>query len=170
VKPNGTGDIHGVEGCHVIENAGFDTASRVAIVASRYHADIVQKLVDGAFAEVLANGIAVDRITLCVVPGAYELPMAAKRFASQNRYGAVITLGCVIRGETPHFDFVCAEASRGCTLVSLETNCPVAFGVLTVETREQALARAGGAVGNKGAESAAAALELAGMLKGIRTL
>ena len=170
MKAAETGDIAGRDGCHVIEHADLDGAIRVAIVASRYHANIVQKLVDGAFDELLAAGLTVDRITLCVVPGAYELPMAAKKFATQHRYAAVICLGCVIRGETPHFEYVCAEAARGCTLVALETGVPVAFGVITAETMDQANARAGGAAGNKGAESAAAALELAGMLKGIRTL
>ena len=170
MKPAEAGEIVGRDGCRLIENAGIDPAARVAIVASRYHASVVQRLVDGAFDELAAAGITTERTTLCVVPGAYELPMAAKRFASQSRYAAVICLGCVVRGETPHFEYVCAEAARGCTLVSLETGVPVAFGVLTVDTMEQALARAAGPAGNKGAESAAAALELAGMLKGIRTV
>ncbi len=144
----------------------LDPASRVAIVASRYHADIVQPLVDGAFAELAEAGIGPDRVTLCPVPGAFELPLAARGFAAAG-YAAVICLGCVIQGETPHFTFVCAEAARGCTLVALETGVPVAFGVITALTHAQAEARAGGAVGNKGHEAAAAALELAGVLRAI---
>jgi 6,7-dimethyl-8-ribityllumazine synthase len=169
VKAANTGDITGRDGCHVIEPGALDPEIRVAIVASRYHTGVVQKLVDGAFDELLSAGLTADRVTLCVVPGAYELPMAARKFAT-HRFAAVICLGCVIRGETPHFDYVCSEAARGCTLVALETGVPVAFGVITADTMDQATARAGGAAGNKGAESAAAALELAGMLKGIRTL
>ena len=169
MKPAEAGDITGRAGCNVIAPAPLDGAVRVAIVASRYHAGVVQKLVDGAFDELLEAGLTPDRITLCVVPGAYELPMAAKRFATQSRYAAVICLGCVIRGETPHFTYVCSKAARGCTLVALETGVPVAFGVITADTMDQALARAGGPAGNKGAESAAAAIELAGMLRGIRT-
>jgi 6,7-dimethyl-8-ribityllumazine synthase len=145
-----------------------DPASRVAIVASRYHADIVQPRVDGAFAELAEAGIGPERVTLCPVPGAFELPVAARGFATSG-YAAVICLGCVIQGETPHFTFVCAEAARGCTLVALETGVPVAFGVITALTHDQAAARAGGAVGNKGNEAAAAAIELSGVLRAIPT-
>ncbi len=137
--------------------------ARIGIVASAYHGDIVQRLVDGAFAELATAGIGAERITLCVVPGAVELALSARRLA-RDGHAAVICLGCVIQGETPHFDFVCAEAARGCTLVALETDVPVAFGVITAGTRAQAEARAGGSVGNKGSEAAAAALGLAGVL------
>jgi len=153
-------------GARVVAPGALAADARVAIVASRYHADIVGRLVDGAFAELAAAGIGPERVTFAAVPGAFELALAARRLAGQG-HAAVITLGCVIRGETPHFDYVCAEAARGVTLASLETGVPIAFGVITAGDRAQADARAGGAVGNKGIEAARAALELAGVLRGI---
>ena len=168
MRSDGSGALAAPAGARVVAGLEPDPASRVAIVASRYHADIVQPLVDGAFAELAEAGIGPERITLCPVPGAFELPIAARGFATAG-YAAVICLGCVIQGETPHFTFVCAEAARGCTLVALETGVPVAFGVITALTREQAVARAGGAVGNKGNEAAAAAIELSGVLRAIPT-
>jgi 6,7-dimethyl-8-ribityllumazine synthase len=159
------GPLTAPAGAHVITAQPLDAAARVAIVASRFHSDIVQQLLDGAFAELERQGVSADRVTLAAVPGAFELPIAAKRFAAQPRYAAVIALGCVIRGETPHFEYVCSEAARGVTLAALETGVPIAFGVITADSRDQALARAG-----KGAEYAAAALELAGMVKGVRAL
>jgi 6,7-dimethyl-8-ribityllumazine synthase len=168
VRSDGSDDFAAPDGARVVEPAAPDAGMRVAIVASRYHGDLVQRLVDGAFAELAEAGIGPDRVTLAPVPGAFELPLAARRFATTG-YAAVICLGCVIQGETPHFTFVCAEVARGCTLVSLETGVPVAFGVITADTRAQAEARAGGAVGNKGNEAAAAALELAGVLQALPT-
>ena len=167
MRSDGSEDLAAPAGARVVAGGAPDPASRVAIVASRYHADIVQPLVDGAFAELAEAGIGPDRVTLCPVPGAFELALAARRFATTGDYAAVICLGCVIQGETPHFTFVCAEAARGCTLVALETGIPVAFGVITASTREQAEARAGGAAGNKGREAAAAAIELAAVLRAI---
>ena len=166
MRSDGSGGLAAPAGARVVEPVAPDPAARVAIVASRYHGEIVQRLVDGAFAELAEAGIGPDRVTLAPVPGAFELPLAARRFATTG-YAAVICLGCVIQGETPHFTFVCAEAARGCTLVALETGVPVAFGVITAITREQAEARAGGAVGNKGNEAAAAALEMAGLLRAL---
>ena len=169
MRTDGSGVLAAPAGARVVAGRELVPASRVAIVASRYHADIVQPLVDGAFAELADAGIGPDRVTLCPVPGAFELPIAAKGFATAGGYAAVICLGCVIQGETPHFTFVCAEAARGCTLVALETGIPVAFGVITALTHAQAMARAGGAVGNKGNEAAAAAIELSGVLRAIRS-
>ncbi len=168
MRSDGSGALAAPAGARVVAGHAPNPPSRVAIVASRYHADIVQPLVDGAFAELADAGIGHDRVTLCPVPGAFELPVAARGFATAG-YAAVICLGCVIQGETPHFTFVCAEAARGCTLVALETGIPVAFGVITANTHEQAAARAGGAVGNKGSEAAAAAIELSGVLRAIPT-
>jgi 6,7-dimethyl-8-ribityllumazine synthase len=167
VRSDGSGALDAPAGARVVEPAELDAAARIAIVASRYHNDIVQRLVDGAFAELAEAGVGPERVTLAPVPGAFELPLAARRFATDG-YAAVICLGCVIQGETPHFTFVCSEAARGCALVMLETGVPVAFGVITADTRAQAEARAGGAVGNKGNEAAAAALELAGLLRGLQ--
>ena len=166
MKSDGTGALAAPAGARVVEAAELDPSARVAIVASRYHGAIVQRLVDGAFGELAEAGIGPERVTLAPVPGAFELPLAARRFATTG-YAAVICLGCVIQGETPHFTFVCAEAARGCETVMLETGVPVAFGVITAGTRDQAEARAGGAVGNKGNEATAAALELAGLLRAL---
>jgi 6,7-dimethyl-8-ribityllumazine synthase len=169
VRPTADGDLAPPDGTHAVAAEPIGPDERVAIVASRYHAPIVQRLLDGAVAELSRAGIAPARVTVAVVPGAFELPLAAKRLAAAGGHAAVIVLGCVIRGETPHFDYVCGEAARGVTLASLETGVPIAFGVLTADTVEQAEARAGGTHGNKGAESAAAALELAGVLRAAAT-
>jgi 6,7-dimethyl-8-ribityllumazine synthase len=166
VRSDGAGGLAAPAGARVVEPVAPAPDARIAIVASRYHGGIVQRLVDGAFAELADAGIGPDRVTLAPVPGAFELPLAARRFATTG-YAAVICLGCVIQGETPHFTFVCSEVARGCTLVALETGVPVAFGVITADTHEQAEARAGGAVGNKGNEATAAALELAGLLRAL---
>ena len=110
----------------------------------------------------MERGIGADRITVVLVPGAWELPLACRRLAEAGSHQAVVALGCVIRGGTPHFDYVCSEASRGVIQAALDTGVPVSFGLLTCDTMEQALDRAGGAVGNKGADAADAALEMAG--------
>ena len=137
----------------------------VAIVASRFNADIVQRLLDGAIKELAGHGIREDRVTIVLVPGAWELPLACRRLAEAGGHHAVVALGCVIRGETPHFDYVCAEASRGITDAAKDTRVPVAFGLVTTDTHDQALARAGGAHGIKGADAAAAAVEMAGLMR-----
>jgi 6,7-dimethyl-8-ribityllumazine synthase len=163
------GEIAGPAGAATVPAPPLEESAQVAVVASRYHADIVQRLVDGAFAELGERGVDERRVTLALVPGAFELPVVAKTLAAQGRFAAVVCLGCVIRGQTPHFEYVCAEAARGITLASLETGVPISFGVITADTHEQAAARAGGEVGNKGAEAAAAALEVAAVLAGVRT-
>jgi 6,7-dimethyl-8-ribityllumazine synthase len=137
----------------------------VAVVASRFHADITERLVDGALAGLRERGV--DEIDVAWVPGAFEIPAAAQRFARSGRYAAVICLGAVVRGETAHFDLVAGEAARGIARVSLETGVPCIFEVLATEDLAQAEARAGGSHGNKGWEAAAAALETASVLQRI---
>src|SRR6185437_7979163 len=137
----------------------------IAIVASRFNADIVQKLLDGAVAELESHGIVRERITVVLVPGAWELPLTCRRLAEAGGHHAVVALGCVVRGETPHFEYVCAEAARGITDASKDTGVPVAFGLLTTNNLQEALDRAGGKHGNKGAEAADAAVEMAGLMR-----
>jgi 6,7-dimethyl-8-ribityllumazine synthase len=132
----------------------------VGIAVARFNGEVTQKLLDGALAELEQLGVAPEAVEVLPVPGAFELPLGAMALARSRRYSCVLALGCVIRGETPHFDFVSSEAASGVQLASLETGVPVAFGVLTCDTPDQALARAGGARGNKGAEAARSALEM----------
>ena len=136
----------------------------VAIVASRFNADVVQLLLEGAVEELAGHGIDHDRVTIVLVPGAWELPLACRRLAEAGGHHAVVALGCVIRGETPHFEYVCAEAARGITDAAKDTGVPVAFGVLTVDTVEQAEARI-----EKAAEAVRSALEMADAFSQLRT-
>ncbi|QOJ15626.1 MAG: 6,7-dimethyl-8-ribityllumazine synthase [Planctomycetia bacterium] len=140
---------------------------RVAIVASRFNDFITTRLIDAALAELARHGGDPDKVTLAWVPGAFELPLVAQRLAKSGKYDAVLCLGCVIRGQTPHFDHVAGNAARGIGQVSLETGVPVIFGVLTTDTVEQAIDRAGGKHGNKGADAALAGIEMARLLKAI---
>ena len=132
---------------------------RFAIVASRFNEIVVRKLAEGALEGFRARGASEDDLELAWVPGSFELPLAARRLASSGRYAAVVCLGAVIRGETPHFDYVCEQAAAGIQRVALDSRIPIAFGVLTTDTVEQALARAGGDVGNKGYEGVVTVLE-----------
>ena len=138
---------------------------RFAIVASRFNEIIVTKLVDGARAWFDRHGVGEGEVDTVWVPGAFELPIAARRLASTGSYDAVVCLGAVIRGETPHFDHVAAQAAEGIRRAGEDTGVPVVFGVLTTDTFEQAIDRAGGAHGNKGWDSAAAAAEIASVLE-----
>jgi 6,7-dimethyl-8-ribityllumazine synthase len=138
---------------------------RFGIAAASFNDFVVDRLLDAAVAALIERGAAAGDILVVRVPGAYELPLAAQRLAEGGRYDALVALGCVIRGETPHFDYVAAEASRGLTEVSLKFGMPVGFGLLTTENVEQAMERAGGKAGNKGVDAALAALELATLLK-----
>ena len=133
---------------------------RVAIVASRFHEAITLRLVDGARAALLRHGIRAGDVRVVWVAGAFELPQAAARLAARRDVDALVCVGCVIRGETPHFEYVAGAAARGISEVGRSTGVPTTFGVITADTREQAEARAGGAVGNRGEEAALAALEL----------
>ena len=136
----------------------------VAIVAARFNDLIVSSLLKGARAAWLARGGASEELLVARVPGAFELPVVARRLARSGRYEAIVALGCVIRGDTPHFDYVAGECARGLQLASLETGVPIIFGVLTVETLEQALERAATSAGNKGGEAMECALEMAALM------
>jgi 6,7-dimethyl-8-ribityllumazine synthase len=136
---------------------------RVAIVASRFNEAIVERLVEGALECLAKHGVPDEYVSTVWVPGAFELPVTAKRIASSGEVDAVVCVGAVIRGDTPHFDYVAGEAARGITNASLETGVPITLGVLTTDTMEQAEERAGGRVGNKGFESALAAIEMANL-------
>jgi len=134
---------------------------RFAVVASRFNETVTQKLVDGALDALVRHGAAVDDVDLVWVPGAWELPVAARRLLATERYDALVAVGAVIRGDTPHFDYVAGEASRGLSDASAAFETPIGFGVLTCDDMAQAEARAGGAHGNKGWDAALAALEMA---------
>jgi len=140
-------------------------SGRFAIVASRFNELVTERLIEGARAALLQHDVPETAIDTITVPGAWELPQAAERVARTGRYAAIIAIGCVIRGETPHFDFIAAEAARGLGAAARATGVPITFGVLTTDTAEQALARAGGAKGNKGWEAALAALEMADLFR-----
>ena len=166
MSENGVGVLEIPEGCGHVQ-VGQTPDLDIAIVASRYNAEVVQRLLDGAVERLGEAGISRERITVVAVAGAWELPLICRRLAEAGGHQAVITLGCVIRGETPHFDYVCAEAARGITRAAIDSGVPVSFGVLTCDTLEQALDRAGGVHGNKGAEAADAAMEMAGLLRNL---
>lgn len=138
---------------------------RVAIVAARFNEFIVSKLIGGALDGLKRHGVEDDDISLAWVPGAFEIPLAAKRLAARDDVDAVICVGAVIRGSTPHFDYVCAEASKGIAQVSLASGKPVIFGVLTTDSIEQAIERAGTKAGNKGYDAAVSAIEMVNLLK-----
>jgi 6,7-dimethyl-8-ribityllumazine synthase len=137
------------------------------VVASRFNAVVVTKLVEGAVECLRKHGVSDDDIDLAWVPGAFEIPLVAREMARSGHHDAVVCLGAVVRGETPHFDYVAAECARGIQAATLETGVPILFGVLTTDTFEQALDRAGGKHGNKGWDSAMAAIETASLLEGI---
>lgn len=138
---------------------------RFAVLVSRFNELITDKLLTGARACLLQHGVAEAALDVVWVPGAWELPGAALHAAHSGRYAGLVAVGCVIRGETPHFDYVAGEAARGLAAVTLETGVPIGFGVLTTDTVEQALARSGGNKGNKGWEAALSALEMADLFE-----
>ena len=140
---------------------------RVGIVAARFNEFIVSKLLSGCEDGLLRHGVRSEDIAVAWVPGAFEIPLAAQTMAKSGKYDAVITLGAVIRGATSHYDYVCAEVSKGVANVSLNTGVPVLFGVLTTDTIEQAIERAGTKAGNKGAECAQGAIEMVNLLRGL---
>jgi 6,7-dimethyl-8-ribityllumazine synthase len=147
----------------VLEGEVRGTRRGVAIVASRFNGDITNRLLESAFAELDKIGVSRASVTVLTVPGAFELPLGAMALAKTRRYSCIVALGCVIRGETAHFDYVAGEAASGLQLAALETGVPVAFGVLTVENLEQAMARA-----DKGAEAVRTALEMADVFAQLR--
>ena len=137
---------------------------RVAVVASRFNEPIVKKLVDGALQALLKYGVVFEDIDVVWVPGAWELPVAARWLLASERYDGIVAVGAVIRGETAHFDYIAGEASKGLAAASAESETPIGFGVLTCDTEEQAEARAGGEHGNKGWDAAIATLEMADLV------
>ena len=141
---------------------------RFAIVVSRFNSFVTERLLGGALDALTRTGASQDLIDVVKVPGSWEVPMVAGELARQHRYDAVICLSCVIRGETPHFDYVAAEAAKGVAHVAAETGVPVAFGVLTTNTLEQAIDRAGAKSGNKGYDAAMTAVEMANLLRTLR--
>lgn len=147
----------------VIEGSFAGAHLKVAIVASRFNETIVERLLDGALDCLKRHDVPDEYVTVTWVPGAFELPQAANRLARSGEFDAVVCVGAVIRGDTPHFDYVAGEAARGVGEVALATGIPVSFGVLTTDSVEQADDRAGGKMGNKGFEAALAALEMANL-------
>ncbi|HYB41805.1 MAG TPA: 6,7-dimethyl-8-ribityllumazine synthase [Candidatus Methylomirabilis sp.] len=144
---------------------GRPPAGRFAVVAARFNEAISKKLADGAVAALVAGGVPQERVELHWVPGSFELPQAAMTLATSRRYAGIVCVGVVIRGETPHFEYLSGAVSQGLERVGIETGVPVTFGVITSLTEEQAWERAGGAVGHRGEEAARAALELAGWMR-----
>jgi 6,7-dimethyl-8-ribityllumazine synthase len=147
----------------LIEGTPHGTRKRIAIVLSRFNGDITNRMLESAFAEIERMGIEREHVTVMPVPGAFELPIGAMALAKTRRYVAVVALGCVIRGETAHFEYVAGEAASGLQLAALETGVPVAFGVLTVDTLEQAMDRI-----DKGADAVRTALEMADLFSQLR--
>jgi len=141
------------------------TGLKIGIVAARFNEFITSKLLSGAKDALIRHGVEGEKIEEVWVPGAFEIPLTAKKMANSGKYDAVITLGAVIRGATPHFDYVSAEVSKGVASVSLQSDIPVIFGVLTTDTIEQAIERAGTKAGNKGWEAGITAIEMANLLK-----
>jgi 6,7-dimethyl-8-ribityllumazine synthase len=151
-----------------VHHSGLDASGlRVAVVAARFNEAIVERLVDGATGALLRHGAAPADVQVAWVPGAFELPVVLHRLAAGGEVDALVALGCVVRGETPHFDYVAGGAASGSEAVAREHGLPVAFGVLTVDTWDQAVQRAGGKLGNKGAEAALAAIETANLLRSL---
>ena len=148
-----------------IEGQLTKTGEKFCIVISRFNEFIGSKLLSGAIDELKRHGVNEDNIDVIWVPGAFEIPIIAKKAAKSGKYNAIITLGAVIKGSTSHYDYVCAEVSKGVASVSLETCVPVIFGVLTTDNIEQAIERAGTKAGNKGSDAAKSAIEMANLVK-----
>ena len=140
---------------------------RIAIVAGRFNEFITSKLVGGALDVLKRNDVSEENIDIAWVPGAFEIPLIAKKLANTQKYDAIITLGAVIKGSTPHFDYVCAEVSKGVAQISLQSELPVIFGILTTNNIEEAIERAGTKAGNKGADAAFSAIEMINLIKEI---
>jgi 6,7-dimethyl-8-ribityllumazine synthase len=157
------GDLHIPDGYAVLEGVAEGGRRAVGVVVSRFNGSITTQLLDGALAELSAAGVRQDAITIMVVPGAFELPLAATALAKTRRFACIVALGCVIRGDTPHFEYVSSEAASGLQLAALETGVPVSFGVLTLDRLDQAEARVG-----KGAEAVRSALEMADLFAHLR--
>lgn len=142
---------------------------KIGIVVSKFNEFVTGKLLDGAIQTLIKNGVEANNIDVLKVPGAFELPTAASSMLSTKKYNAVICLGAVIRGETPHFDYICSSISNQIARLGVKSKLPVIFGVITTDTIDQAMDRSGGSVGNKGSEAAIAALEMIDVLRQIKT-
>ena len=149
----------------VIEGELLSRDLRFVVVAARFNEFVVEPLLRGALDALKRHGVQEKQIDIVKVPGAFEMPVVVKKLAQSQRYDAIITLGAVIRGQTPHFDYVAGGCAGGISRIALETGVPVAFGVLTTDTVEQAVDRAGGKAGNKGADCALVAIEMANLLR-----
>ena len=154
-------------GFRILEGEFKGEGLKIGIVVGRFNSLISKKLLDGAIDALTRHGVELENVDVAWVPGSFEIPLVAKKMAASGRYDAVICLGAIIRGATPHFDYVAAEASKGVAQVMLETGVPVLFGILTCDTIEQAIERAGTKAGNKGFDAAMAALEMANLLRKI---
>lgn len=152
---------------NIIEGNYIAKDAKIAIIASRFNEFITSKLIGGAEDALLRHEVKPENIDLAWVPGAFEIPLAAKKMAESGKYDAIICVGAVIRGSTTHYDYVCAEVSKGVATVSLNSGVPVLFGVLTTENIEQAIERAGTKAGNKGYDCAVSALEMINLMKKI---
>jgi 6,7-dimethyl-8-ribityllumazine synthase len=162
-QEHAAGDLHIPDGYAVLEGVSEGGRRAVGVVVSRFNGSVTTQLLDGALAELAAAGVRQEAITIMVVPGAFELPLAATALAKTRRFACIVALGCVIRGDTPHFDYVSSEAASGLQLAALETGVPVSFGLLTLDRVEQAEARIG-----KGAEAVRSALEMADLFAHLR--
>ncbi len=151
----------------VYEGDLIGSGLKVGIVVSRFNELLSSRLLGGAQDALARHGVGVDDVDVAWVPGAFEIPLVAERMASSKKYDAIVALGVVIRGATPHFEYVAAEVSKGVAQVSLKTGVPVAFGVVTADSIEQAVERAGTKHGNKGWDAASSAIEMANLLKGM---
>lgn len=149
----------------IIEGKLVSVGKKYGIVISRFNEFISSKLLEGALDALKRHGVHDNEITVVWLPGAYEIPLIAKKMASSGKYDAVIALGAIIRGSTPHFDYVAAEAAKGVALAGLDTGVPVLFGILTTDTIEQAVERAGTKSGNKGFDAAVSAIEMANLME-----
>ncbi|HUG64522.1 MAG TPA: 6,7-dimethyl-8-ribityllumazine synthase [Gaiellaceae bacterium] len=162
-QEHAAGDLHIPDGYAVLEGVAEGGRRAVGVVVSRFNGSVTTQLLDGALAELATAGVRQEAITIMVVPGAFELPLAATALAKTRRFACIVALGCVIRGDTPHFDYVASEAASGLQLAALETGVPVSFGVLTLDRVEQAEARV-----HKGAEAVRSALEMADLFAHLR--
>jgi 6,7-dimethyl-8-ribityllumazine synthase len=162
------GDLRIPDGVGVVTGSPNGARRGIGVVVSRFNGDITTRLLEGALQTLTEAGVLRERIDVMPVPGAFELPLGAMALAKTRRYACIVALGCVIRGDTPHFEYVAGEAASGLQLAGLETGVPVSFGVLTCDSRRQAEERAGGPQGNKGSEAALSALEMADLLSHLR--
>ena len=163
-----SGQLRIPQGVGVVTGSANGAHRTIGVVVSRFNGDITTRLLEGALETLTEAGVPKERIDVMPVPGAFELPLGAMALAKTRRYACIVALGCVIRGDTPHFEYVAGEAASGLQLAGLETGVPVAFGVLTCDSRRQAEERAGGPQGNKGSEAALSALEMADLLTRLR--